>query len=152
MPQIEKIYTTNVQEDYANGKQHIEVLDTDPSVVAGTLTGTTTANSIIGNAKIVVPAGGRVQIKRVLMTAEGTGAAHFDLFLSGVGVIEPMGYLPASGQLERVGTFKDPVTVFVNTSTTSSATIGISVASPISAVTYTASIRYSLMDDTRPSI
>lgn len=149
---LSKIYSVIERLDYATGKQHIDVLDTDTSVAHGSVSGTSTLNSVI--ASITVPPGTRLQIKRVLMTNEGTTApttAHFDLYnVSGTQVIEPMGYLSGPGQIERVGTFKDPVTAYANTTPTS-VVIALTIAAPTSGNTYTGSIRYSFMDDTRPS-
>ncbi len=151
--QTQKQFDANLLLDYVQGTTHIDILDTDPTIAKGSVSGTAVANSAI--ASIIVPAGARVMIKRVLMTNEGTTSpttAHYDLYnVTTSAVIEPMGYLSSPGETERIGTFKDPVTSFVNAGV-ANVTIALTIAAPTNGNTYTGSIRYSFMDDTRPSV
>lgn len=151
LTQDKKVYSGVVLQDYVKGTQTLDVLDTDTSVAEGSVSSTSTSNSTI--ASIVVAAGQRIIIKRVLMTNEGSAnAAHYDLYnKTSSAIIEPMGYLASPGNLERVGTFKDPVTAFTN-SGASSVTIALTISAPNSSNTYTGSMRYSILYDDRPPL
>ena len=147
--QSNKQFVVNESLDYLNGLTHFDVINTACLVAQGSTTGGAVANTTV--ATISVTAGQRLQILRVWGSVEGTsGVGHFD-FRTVAGEYMPLGYLPAPGEFERVGTFKDPILSFIN-ATALTVALNLTISAPVAANTYSGCITYTVMDDTRPSV
>jgi len=113
-----------------------------------TVSGSTTATGAI--ASLVLPAGARALILRVVMANEGSSGPAAAWLMAGTSNLHPL-YLPSPGVLELKGNLMSPVAV-VNNTTTSALSVAVNVTSNSSSNLVGASINYMIMPDTRPAM
>ena len=112
-----------------------------------TVSGSTTSTGAI--ASLVLPAGARALILRVVMANEGSSGAAAAWLVAGTANLHPL-YLPSPGVLELKGDLMSPVAV-VNAGT-SALSVSASISSNSASNPVAVSINYMIMPDNRPTM